>query len=422
MKSASEFADVSWDKLEHAFGSASDLPVLLAAVSKARGARLEKRMGELCERVLHQGTIYNASPAVVHALIGMAGGAGPREKAIFYDVLAEFASSARQAIRDGRAIPCSSGGDPVDGAAILGEILQAHDGFAPDLQHSDPSLRGLAGTLLTASAEAGPVVSKLVRDRYRAENNPDVRLRLVNGLVRVCGAFPDWREFLDAAVERESDPACRFVLRRAQLCDAKADASAAMVDDLVATFMQANASEFSSGEESFFSALHLLGSQRELAVLLHTLELAAETGLTRAVAERLLRLVFDDRRTGWGQTSYSFGAQAGGAKAARPLDRSLFSVLLQAVGMVILWKLLPWLMRRKLRENAAKRRGTEKIDYWGLEGAAPILPAKLTGEQQAVLNSLAEKPIVWQFRTNLWELFGLPDNAEGLRQFVASRA
>jgi hypothetical protein len=79
-------------------------------------------------------------------------------------------------------------------------------------------------------------------------------------------------------------------------------------------------------------------------------------------------------------------------------------------------KLFPFILRRKLRK---KPKGMLKVDYWGLEGAAPSIPAKLSETQRAVLTAFAAKAELWQFRTNLWELFGLPDSADGLHQFVA---
>ena len=230
MKTAADFAGAAaWDELQHAFGAASDLPDLLAAVSKATGTRFEQRMGELYERVLHQGTIYSASPPAARALIGMAAAAAPREKKIFYDMLSEFASSARKAIRDGRAIPCCSGGDPVDGAAILRELLQARSQFAPDLQHADDSIRGFAGVLLTASADADAGAAQLVRDRYLVEVVPAVRLQWLDGLIRVRGTLTDWREFLSATLQTERDPANRFTLRYAEIVEMGPDAEPAAV-------------------------------------------------------------------------------------------------------------------------------------------------------------------------------------------------
>ena len=112
-RAGSFVSDVHWSELQDAFGPATEVPALLQKVATARGKRLEKAIGDLCEHVLHQGTIYSASPAVVRALIDLAKEAGPLERTVFYDVLSEFASSARQAIAAGRAIPSCSGGEPL---------------------------------------------------------------------------------------------------------------------------------------------------------------------------------------------------------------------------------------------------------------------------------------------------------------------
>jgi hypothetical protein len=74
-----------------------------------------------------------------------------------------------------------------------------------------------------------------------------------------------------------------------------------------------------------------------------------------------------------------------------------------------------WRIPRMLR---SKPKGMRRVDYWGLNGQAPELPAQLTEAQRKVLLPFAEKTGLWQFRTNPWELFGLPSNAEALRHFA----
>jgi hypothetical protein len=409
-------AGVHWERLEHAFGRASDLPELLDAVSHASGHKLQKRMRDLCERVLHQGTIYSASPPAVHELIAMLARSNTRDKAVFYDVLGEFASSARQAIRDGRAIPCCSGGEPANGAAILSEILQAHDRFAPDLEHPEPAIRGFAASLLTASVDAEPAATQLVRDRYSVERDPSARLSLLSGLIRVRARFPDWREFLAAALGRESDPANRCALRRAEVHEWQSDAPAAAVDELVATSIQTRGS-------GLFEALRELGDERELAALLQTLKAGTDRDFLRTVAEHLLRRIFHDERTGWEDVSYSLvdseNAQTRNGDWAGAMFKAVFKMLL----LLLLGKMFPFLLRRKLRKVAeASGKRARKVEYWGLEGAAPEIPAKLTANQQTVLNALAEKSELWFNPTNLWALFGLPDAPETLREFVTARS
>ena len=119
---------VRWGALEHAFGRASDVPALLDAVSRAGGSQLRKRMNDLCERVLHQGTIYSASPPAVHELIAMSAGAGASDKAHFHSVLVEFASSARQAVRDGHGDPQPGGQHRDKNIGVDGKQKHLEDG------------------------------------------------------------------------------------------------------------------------------------------------------------------------------------------------------------------------------------------------------------------------------------------------------
>jgi tetratricopeptide (TPR) repeat protein len=433
LKAAADFSGATdWGGLQHAFGAASDLPDLLAAISKATGTRFESRMGELYERVLHQGTIYSASPPAVHALIGMSVGAAPSEKKIFYDMLSEFSSSARKAIRDGRAIPCCSGGEPADGAAILQELLQARSQFTPDLQHTEAAIRGFAGVLLTPSADTDAAAAQLVRARYMVEVVPAVRLQWLDGLIRVSGAFTDWREFLDTALRTERDAANRFTLRYAEMREMGPDAEPTAVEDLATSFLETHASDFAAEGERFFEAVHLLGREREFAALMRAFDGAGGRHLARILAERLLRLAFEDKRTGWGQTSYSYTLKSeseGGeapAKAGRRAHPGVFApmvkMLFKVLGQIMLWKLFPFLKRRQLRKMAQPYQDRiEKIDYLGIKGAMPEIPAKLTAEQRSVLRSFADKAVLWEFRTNLWELFGLPASGEEIRSYVIGR-
>ena len=131
------------------------------------------------------------------------------------------------------------------------------------------------------------------------------------------------------------------------------------------------------------------------------------------LAERLLRRVFDDRRTEWGGISRAWLKPDG----SRP-QVDLYQAALRTVGKLILWKIFPFLRKRTIRKHSG---GIPKIDYWGLKGTAPELLAKLNGEQRTVLTAFAAKPELWTFRTNLWELFGLPGTPAELRAFIAAR-
>src|SRR5690349_16068261 len=60
--------DIDWKNLEHAYGSAEDIPGLLVSLLGSKEAR-NKANFDLASRIVHQGTVYSASAAVVPFLV-----------------------------------------------------------------------------------------------------------------------------------------------------------------------------------------------------------------------------------------------------------------------------------------------------------------------------------------------------------------
>jgi len=425
MTPAGSGVDAPWWALHHAFGPADDMAELLAALSKARGRKLRRRMSDFCDRVLHQGTIYSASPPAVRKLIPIAARARDTDRALFYEMLAEFAASARKAIQDGCAIECCAGGDPKHGSAILTALLEARDLFARDLASPHKVLRSNAGQLLCCSAGVSAEAAHLVRNRYEIENDPATRSGLLTALIRVRDRFTDWSSFLASAIDRESAPEIRFLLRHEQIRQSKTGADATTESDLISLFVAASASESGADCGSFFEALEWLGPERQLGSLLQALEACSNRDVVHAIARRLLRLVFQDSRSGWQSVTYSIVRDGSAAPAKdsfnsrSEMERSLVKAILKMIFFALLWKMFPFLLRRKLRQRTNAR---HKIEYWQVAGEYPGPPAPLTAEQQRTLRALADKAEVWVDETNLWSLFGLPDNAEDVRAFVGGRA
>ncbi|MBI2687565.1 MAG: hypothetical protein HYX27_14740 [Acidobacteria bacterium] len=411
---------IPWDKLEDAYGPASNVPALLKKIRTAKGNTLYEATDELYSRVLHQGTIYSASPPVTQILIDFSRDASTEHKAFCYGMLSGFAEAARKAIADGRAIPCHAGGDPVHGSAIRQTILAAQSAFAADVEHANTSIRSDAVRLLTAFADGEPDSARIVRNRYFAERGPEVRRVMLTGLTRTSRLQDGWADFLRSALNREDDRESRFSLRYAQVLEAGATVDDSAVEELITTFVRGfeGCDCATPVDERCFEAAALLGREREVAALLRALDLGSNQGLLLALAEHLLRVLFDDSRTGWDQTACSYV----NADGSTPAGANLFRTAFRALGIPILWKLFPFLLRRHTRKQAgAKPPGIQKIEYWGLNGEAPQIPAPLNAMQRPVIEALASKEELWTFRTNLWTLFHLPDNAGQLREWLASR-
>ena len=411
---------VPWDRLEHAYGAAGDLPPFLEAVRSKNGRKLNHAMGELCARVLHQGTIYSASPPAVHVLIEMLADADSQKKEYLYGLLDAFADSARMAIEDGPAPPSCAGGDPADGAAIRHELTEARRRFEPDLVHPSSQVRGYVASLLTFIAVEDGSAADAVRHAYPAEQNTQVRNSMLWGLARLGSSFERTPDFWQVALARETDPSNRFVIRCTEILARKFNADGPAVADLVANFVASSDSKvlFGASEERFFEAIGLLGRDREIRALLEALQLAKEADLSRVLAERLLRLAFDDQRTGWGQTAQSLLKEDG----SPPPQPDLYRMALRSIGMLLLYRLFPFLMRWRVRRMTRRKpKGIQQIRYWGLKGNPPAIPERLNEIQKTALTAFADKPERWQFRTNLWELYGLPGNAEDLRRFIGAQ-
>ena len=56
---------IDWSRLHHAYGEASDVPLLIRRLLSKDKATLDKAIHELFGNIYHQGTVYEASPYAV---------------------------------------------------------------------------------------------------------------------------------------------------------------------------------------------------------------------------------------------------------------------------------------------------------------------------------------------------------------------
>jgi hypothetical protein len=415
MKSSlAQIDSIPWQELEHAYGSAADLPDLFKRIPKASGEALSELLEELCSRVLHQGTIYSASPAAVGVLLELLPSAKPADQIQFLDLLSGFCQAARQAFADGRAIACHAGGDPLHGEQIKNLIQTAKPGFASYLQAPAPELRAYAVQLLCAFADTAPDKVRIVSEQYQKETDPAVRNAILTAL-ELTNCILDHAATIEAL---ETDVSNRLVLRRAQVRSMAENTPDLIVDDLIHCYLQSGADAVYYTGTGFFEAIESLGTDRKQSTLLKVLALSEEPEILRVTSERLLRSVFADQRTGWENVSYST-LRADGSKAPQS---SQYSFLIRSTMWLIVVRLLPFLrpfyMRSLARQNPG---GIPERNYWAIKSEAPALPEVFSASQAEVLKALAGKAELWHFRTNLWILFGLPSNAQGLSLLVEAR-
>jgi len=93
-----EIESLEWHTYSHAYGVATDVPAILAALLDEDDSVAESGLGDFVQRVLHQGSLYSATPVAagfVASMLRLDAAAHPRHA---LTVLAETLGAAREAL------------------------------------------------------------------------------------------------------------------------------------------------------------------------------------------------------------------------------------------------------------------------------------------------------------------------------------
>ena len=151
MRDLKELEQVPWNKLQHAYGSAADVPELIRDLGSADKKVREKAIYELHGNIWHQGTVYEATAYAVPFLVQLLVNGRPEIRADILMLLTEIA--------DGRSyIDVHGSSEPDKETRLANEIrwVQAArsavaaetDIYRKQLGDEDEEVRVLAAFLL----------------------------------------------------------------------------------------------------------------------------------------------------------------------------------------------------------------------------------------------------------------------------------
>ncbi|MEV5983149.1 hypothetical protein [Streptomyces sp. NPDC052114] len=218
-----EIDDIDWAALEHAYGTADDVPGLLRAAGSADARVREDAVEELFSSLCHQGSVYSATVAAVPFVARLAlDGTGDRLSMLWL-LHGAATGSGREYRQVRRAV-----------AGTLPTLL----GLAAD---DDPAVRRTLVWLVAAGEEASVPLLPLLRARFETEEDADVRADLVTAL-GLLDVSPGPRTARNQALLTAAEPAVRRaaatdLLRTAPLplspalVESALDAHAASSDD-----------------------------------------------------------------------------------------------------------------------------------------------------------------------------------------------
>ncbi len=205
-----ENQNVDWASLGHAYGSAEDTPAHLQALTSEDTEARASAMGFLYGAILHQGTIYPATAAVVMHLIDLLEQPQVPDRSALAEFLSMVSQSLIEYVED---VPADTTGNdnwtqltalPTQTAFLNGVPV-----LLRLLEHPGASLRLAACRMLRCTQVRRSDVEPVLRTRWLLERDPNVRLGLLETLIRF------WR----ASSKSGASPTTHLALRRVALAD-----------------------------------------------------------------------------------------------------------------------------------------------------------------------------------------------------------
>ncbi|GGY78609.1 PBS lyase [Streptomyces nitrosporeus] len=196
--------EVDWASMEHAYGPADDVPVLLRGLASADPAERESALDGMYGAVHHQGDVYACTLACIPFLFELVVDPGVQDRGSIVELLTSI-GGIDLAEDDEDEI----GEDEIEGAAnyaMAAAAVTAGAGvFCELVADEDPGVR-LAAPLALAALHSRPArVLTLLRERLPVEPEDEIRLALVEAAGRVAlrhrpvaGQAADWLSRLAA--------------------------------------------------------------------------------------------------------------------------------------------------------------------------------------------------------------------------------
>lgn len=99
---------IKWRRLSHAYGPAADIPAILQALADPEGSVRQEAQCELISRIHHQGSIYEATAAVVPFLLEMVQDSSVPDRVGILDILAGVSEEWTPELRERSTDPAAS--------------------------------------------------------------------------------------------------------------------------------------------------------------------------------------------------------------------------------------------------------------------------------------------------------------------------
>ncbi|WP_217133252.1 HEAT repeat domain-containing protein [Streptomyces sp. AC558_RSS880] len=208
--------DIDWSSMDHAYGSAEEVPALLPAFRSPDAGERSEALSRFYSAVHHQGDVYPCTAASLPFLFELAGDAETPDRAAVVKLLVSIGSIAVERCEEVYGHPSGY----ADAAAIVRARAEEIVGFASD---ADPRVRRAAIPGLGLFVDDADRAADVLRGRLPAESWVAQRLLVVEAMATLALRRPevagDAMEWLDElAADPVLDPGTRLaaVVHRAR--------------------------------------------------------------------------------------------------------------------------------------------------------------------------------------------------------------
>ncbi|MET9894373.1 hypothetical protein ABZZ47_29965 [Streptomyces sp. NPDC006465] len=209
--------DIDWASMEHAYGSAEEVPALLWALRSPDAGERHKALDRYYGAVHHQGSVYPPTAASLPFLFELAADDATPDRAA---VVALLVSVGRESLDrgfedDGAEVEYYP---PMGCAQAVAFLRERGAEFAELARDPDPDVRLAAVPGLGLFLDDADRAAAVLRERLVAECGIAARLRIVEAAATLALRLPTaWRQVMDWLAGLAADPALGPVARLAAL-------------------------------------------------------------------------------------------------------------------------------------------------------------------------------------------------------------
>ncbi|MEU8076638.1 hypothetical protein AB0B31_14425 [Catellatospora citrea] len=202
--------DIDWSAMHHAYGTAEEVPGLLAALRSADAGTRQAALLDFYNRVHHQGDVYPCTAASLPFLFALAGDPGAPDRAAVVELLVSIGTSA---VAYGRHHEVGDGAGGYPGAAK--EMREHADDIVEFASDDDPQVRWAAIPGLGLFLEDGARALAVLRERLSAAADDAERVLVVTAAatlaLRLPASSPEVTAWLDTlAAAADEHPVTRL--------------------------------------------------------------------------------------------------------------------------------------------------------------------------------------------------------------------